>query len=355
MVNIPKLRSAMRKHKLDAFVAIQNARYLSDTSAASAVIVSKQGSILLSSRMEAERAKLESRIKDIRAYSSSKVPLRKGEKVIFGKLGQVIMRCLKEIGAKKVGFDELKPEVLKTLREGYEARYQRLPELVWDLRKIKTKKEIKYLRKSAKIAARGMKLAEELIEEGRSELEVAAGVEYEMRKLGSEGTPFNTIVASGRNSWLPHAIATGKRLKRGELVIVDLGATYRGYVSDMTRTFALNPTRKQERLLEVARRAQKAALQRVKDGARGSSVDEGARKVLREAKYERFCLHGSGHGVGLDVHEPPSLSPDSDDILRSGMVVTVEPGVYVRSVGGARFEDMVLVKKEGYEPLTEGP
>jgi Xaa-Pro aminopeptidase len=342
----------MRKLGLDVVVAVKNAHYLSDTSAASAVIVAGRKSILLCSRMELDRARQQSSIKDIRAYSPDRVPLRKGEHVSFGKLDQVVARCFEELGAREIGFDRIKPETIKKLRGAYEASYHEIPELVWDLREIKTKKEIGWLRRSAKIAQRGMKRAEEFIEDGRSELEIAAEVEYEMRKSGSEGASFNTIVASGKNSWLPHAGATGKRLRRGELVIVDLGATYRGYASDMTRTFALGPTRKQKNLVRVAKRAQRVALRRIKDGVEAAKIDEAARMIFRRAGYERFCLHGSGHGVGLDIHEPPSLSMESEDILRRGMVVTVEPGVYVRGVGGARFEDMVVVTMDGRGPLT---
>jgi Xaa-Pro dipeptidase len=197
-----------------------------------------------------------------------------------------------------------------------------------------------------------MRTAAELIEEGRTELEIAAEAEHEMRKAGSEGTPFNTIVASGRNSWLPHATATNKRLRSGELIVVDLGATHKGYVSDMTRTFALSPTKKQSELIDAIKRAQAAAIARVRDGIRASDVDSVARKVASRAGYARFYLHSTGHGVGLDVHEPPSLSPSSKEILRSGMVTTVEPGAYVRGVGGVRWEDMVLVTKNEYKLLT---
>jgi len=197
-----------------------------------------------------------------------------------------------------------------------------------------------------------MKRVAELIENGRCEIEIAAEAEYAMRKAGSEGVPFNTIVASGKNSWLPHAGATNKRLRRGELIIVDLGATYKGYASDMTRTFAITPTRKQRKLLEIAKQAQKAAIKRVRAGIKAADIDRAARKVFRLAGYERFCLHGTGHGVGLDIHEPPSLSPESEDILRKGMVITVEPGIYVHKIGGARWEDMILVTAKGFKPLT---
>ncbi len=310
---------------------------------------------MLCSRLELDRAQRESTIRDVRASFPSRVPLRKGERVYFGKFERLLARCLKELKAEKVGYDEIKPELLEKIRSAYTVEYLELPDLVWDLRKIKDRNEIKWLKKSAKLAEKGMRKAAELIESGRSEAEIAAEVEYTMRKAGSEGVPFNTIVASGKNSWLPHAGATNKRLGRGELVIVDLGATYKGYASDLTRTFAIAPTRKQRKLLEVAKRAQDAAISQVREGVKGADVDKAARKVLRREGYERFCLHGTGHGVGLNIHEPPSLAPESEDLLRKGMVVTIEPGVYVRGVGGARWEDMVLVTTNGFKLLTHSP
>jgi Xaa-Pro dipeptidase len=232
------------------------------------------------------------------------------------------------------------------------ASYRELPELMLELRKVKSGREVALLRKAARIAAGGMRCAAELIEVGRSELEIAAEAERAMRKAGSEGTPFPTIVASGKNSWLPHASATRKRLRRGELVVVDLGAIHKGYASDTTRTLALAPTSKQVRLLELVKRAQAAAIARVKAGIQASTVDKAARRAVSRVGYARFCPHGMGHGVGLEIHEPPALAPDSKDILREGMVITVEPGIYVPRLGGARWEDMVLVTKGGREVLT---
>jgi Xaa-Pro aminopeptidase len=278
--------------------------------------------------------------------------LRRGERTYFGKFEHLVARCLKELKASKIGYDGISPELLQKIRDTYDAEYLKLPDLVWDLRKIKTKKEIKLLQKSAELAEKGMKRVAELIEKGRSEIEIAAEAEYAMRRAGSERAPFNTIVASGKNSWLPHAGATNKRLRRGELITVDLGATYRGYASDMTRTFAIAPTRKQRELLRVVKRAQNVAIKRVRSGANATDIDRAARKVFKREGYERFCLHGTGHGVGLNIHEPPSLSPESKDVLRKGMVTTVEPGAYVHGIGGARWEDMVLVTARSSKLLT---
>ena len=333
---------------------IKNNRYFAGTSTGEAVIVPSEGEpILLCKRLELERARRESDIQKIYAYFPSRVPLQRGEPVFFGELWQLIAEHLREIDARVVGFDGMGSEALHKLRGAYEVNYREKPELALGLCTVKSKQELGWLRKAARLAAKGMLCASELIRAGRTELEIAAEAEYTMRKAGSGGTPFSTIVASGRNSWLPHATATPKRLRRGELIVVDLGAAHNGYVSDMTRTFGLEPTRKQSRLLEVVKRAQHAAFKRIRDGVRAASVDKAAREVISRVGYARFCTHGTGHGIGLDVHEPPSLEPASKETLHKGMVVTVEPGVYVLGIGGARREDMVLVTKDGFELLVE--
>ena len=353
LARLRELRAELVAKELDAFVAIQNARYLSGTTAAAAVIVSMREPTLLCRRLEFDRAKRESVIKNIQAYFPRRVPLRRGERVYFGEFWQLLAKRLRELNAQKVGYDGLGWETLRKLRDAYKADYRELPELIIEMRKIKSKREISWLRKAAELAIKGMARAAELIEEGRSELEIAAEAEYVMRRSGSEGVPFNTIVASGKNSWLPHATVTRRRFRRGELIVVDLGAIYKGYASDMTRTFSLTTARKQLKLLNVVKRAQEAAIKRVRDGAKAARVDKAAREVIRRAGYEKFCSHGTGHGVGLDIHEAPSLAPGSEDILRRGMVLTVEPGIYVPGLGGARWEDMMIVTAKGYEILTQ--
>lgn len=347
------LKKETNKRGLDVFLAIQNTRYLAGTTAAKAVIVPTDGNpILVCSRLEFEQAKREGWIRDVRAFSSWKAPLRRGERVSFCKPWKLVADCIQELGARAVGYDYARKEFIRKLRAAYMASYHELPELMLELRKIKSREEVSLLRRSAKIATKGMRCAAESIAVSRTELEVAAEAEREMRMAGSEGTSFPTIVASGRNSWLPHASATRKRLRRGELVVVDLGAVYKGYASDMTRTFALSPTKKQLTLIGLVRRAQKAAIGRVRKGAKTSDVDKAARKIISHAGYAKFSPHGTGHGVGMEIHELPSLAPDSKDILRERMIITVEPGIYVPQVGGARWEDMMLVTKRECKLFT---
>lgn len=351
-MKIKELRERISEEDLDAFLATKNARYLTDTPAGNAIIVKRKGAILLCSRLDFYRAKRESKIKNIIPFSKNETPLRKGEDALFGKFGEVIGRVLAEQSIERLGYDKLGDETLEQIGEKSDVKCEKKEDMIWELRKTKTREEIERMKMAAKIATEGMKRASELIETGRTELEIAAEIEYRMRKLGSEGTAFDTVLASGEDSWLPHTEATERKLGKEELVTVDLGARWKGYRSDMTRTFSISPNSDQEEILEITEEAQKAGLEKVGAGVKAKEVDEAAREVFREHGYEEFYTHSTGHGVGLDIHEPPSLDPSTDDELKENMVITVEPGVYVRDVGGSRFEDMIIVKEDGYENLT---
>lgn len=226
---------------------------------------------------------------------------------------------------------------------------------IQDLRKVKDKTEIELMRKAAKLTSIGMKVAAETIRAGIKEYEVAAEIEYEMRKRGAGGTAFETIVASGLNSAFPHGGCSSRKIRQGDLVVVDIGATCEHYCSDMTRTFvAGKPTEKQLKIYNVVRTAQEAACKAVKTGAAASLVDGAARQIISKAGYGDNFVHRLGHGVGLEVHEAPTLGPYSPDVLATGNVVTVEPGVYIVGFGGVRVEDTVLVKPDSAEKLTCG-
>ena len=225
-----------------------------------------------------------------------------------------------------------------------------------ELRKVKDENEIALMRKAAKLTSEGMRVAREAVAAGMKEYEVAAEIEYAMRKQGSSGMAFETIVASGVCSAFPHGGCTGKEIQEGDLVVVDVGATYKFYRSDMTRTFvAGKSSEKQRKLYEVVRTAQETALEAVEPSAKAKYVDGAARTVIADAGYGEYFVHGLGHGVGLEVHESPTLSPDSEDVLAVGNVVTVEPGIYLVGYGGIRIEDTVLVSRGGGRKLTEGP
>ena len=222
--------------------------------------------------------------------------------------------------------------------------------------KIKTEEELTYLARAEEIGDKAFEKLLKVVKPGMTELEVAAELEYLMKKEGAEDLSFNTIIASGLNSSMPHAIPGYKKLEVGDFVTCDFGCKYKGYCSDMTRTFVLGKaSEKQKEIYNVVLKAQLAGLAAVKAGVSGSSVDKVSRDIIAEAGYGEYFGHGLGHSVGLFIHESPRLSPSDDTILQAGMIETVEPGIYVPGFGGVRIEDMVVVTEDGCRNLAHSP
>jgi Xaa-Pro aminopeptidase len=189
-----------------------------------------------------------------------------------------------------------------------------------------------------------------------TEAEVALELEWQMRRLGADGTSFETIVASGPNGARPHHRAGPRRIEEGDLVVIDFGALLDGYHSDMTRTLAVgecSPT--QEHMWDVVHAAQAAGVAAVREGVDAKEVDEACRQVIRDVGWGDAFVHGTGHGVGLDIHEAPRVAATADATLTAGHVVTVEPGIYLADHGGVRIEDTVVVTSEGSRTLTRAP
>ncbi len=225
---------------------------------------------------------------------------------------------------------------------------------IWNLRRIKDEQEISFLRKASLITDIGVEAGIQAIKAGVKEYEIAAEAEYAMRLHGSEGIAFDTIVASGPRSAYPHGVCTNRVINKGDFVILDLGAISSGYRSDITRTVVVGtPTQKQNKMLELVSRAHRKALECIHENIIAHEVDANAREILKSGGYGKEFIHGLGHGVGLDIHEPPTLSSRSEDILKEGNVVTVEPGIYILGFGGIRIEDTVLVHKNCGEQLTQ--
>jgi Xaa-Pro aminopeptidase len=242
----------------------------------------------------------------------------------------------------------------RRLEEGFAAIDHRFVSgMVEKLRMVKSADELEAIRDSCSLISRLIASLLEYTVIGRPEEEVARDLEVRARQFGSETVPFDYIVAAGARGAMPHAEPGPEAIDSGTLLVVDIGATRHGYASDMTRTFATGPLSEQERqIYEVVRRAQEAGRAAIRPGVRCAEADKAAREVISDAGYGQHFQHSLGHGVGLEVHEGPRLSSVSDEVLDEGMVVTVEPGIYLPDVGGVRIEDTVVVTAEGCESLT---
>jgi len=338
---------AFTKKDFDAFLVCneKNLLYLTGTPGAFCLLIPRKGeNTVYVFGVNYEQTKAEAR--------GFKVELIKaGEKVT-----ERLTPMLKAFKIEKLAVDTLSYDYYRLLAKGLRgrARLKAQGDLIWKLRKVKDEKELQLMRKAGKITSVGMQAAYETIRPGVTEIEVAAEIEYAMRKEGGWGTGFDTIVASGIRSAYPHGGCANRKIREGNLVVVDIGAIYEHYCSDMTRTIvAGKPSEKQERMYETVKTAQEKAYQAIKAKARAKEIDEIARKTIRDAGYVPYD-HGLGHGVGLEVHEPPRLAADSKDRLVVGNVVTNEPGIYTPNFGGIRIEDTVFVREGEGEKLTKG-
>lgn len=228
-------------------------------------------------------------------------------------------------------------------------------------REVKTEDEIAKLARAERIGDEAfteiVKFIRENWKDGLTEQRVALQLEYEMRMRGAEGTSFDTIAASGKNSSLPHAMPQPKILEEGDFLTMDFGCMYQGYCSDMTRTIHIGEKvdSEQQKVYDTVLRAQLAALAVVKPGMVCSDVDKCARDIIAEAGYGDYFGHGLGHSVGLFIHEEPRFSMKCDAVLKPGVVITVEPGIYLPGRFGVRIEDMIVVTEDGYRNLASSP
>ncbi len=227
--------------------------------------------------------------------------------------------------------------------------------LVERLRVVKDEGELARIELAADIADVALAQVKERLTGGPTEAEFALELDYEMRRRGADDVSFETIVASGPNGALPHHQPSDRPVAPGELVVVDFGALVDGYHSDMSRTLCVGGVRSAELsdLLEAVLASQRAGVRTVRPGVSGAEVDEACRTSLENAGYGDLFVHGTGHGVGLEIHEAPAVAPGSTDILTEGAVVTVEPGAYVAGLGGVRIEDTLVVTATGARPLTK--
>lgn len=221
-------------------------------------------------------------------------------------------------------------------------------------RAVKSRNEIENIISAQRIAEKAFNNILDFIHAGVTERDIALRLEYDMRRLGAEGVSFDTIAVSGANSSKPHGVPTDKPIENGDFVTMDFGALYGGYCSDMTRTVAVGyADDEMQRVYETVLSAQLSGIAEIAPGVAASKVDAVARSVIEKAGYGKYFTHSLGHGVGIDIHEKPTLSPKSDEALQCGNVVTCEPGIYMPEKFGVRIEDMLFVTENGCENITK--
>lgn len=344
ILKLAKLRELLAEKELDALFITSgyNRRYMTGfTGTAGAAIISKDDAVFITDFRYMEQAAAQ--IKDFRIVQH--------EKTIIEEVAQQV----EQMKVKRLGFE--KEDVTFGMYELYKSKVsaELIPTagLVEKLRIIKTPEELEVLKQAAKIADDAFTHICGFIKAGMTELEVSNELEFFMRKQGATSSSFDTIVASGVRGALPHGVATDKKIQSGELVTLDYGALYNGYISDITRTVAVGePSEKMREVYEITLAAQKLAVEGIRPGMTGIQADAIARDYIASKGYGEAFGHSTGHGIGLEVHEAPGLSFRSETVLEPNMTVTAEPGIYLPGIGGVRIEDDLVITENGCERLT---
>lgn len=344
-----RLNSFREKLKQKGFEAAlitkkENYFYMSGFTGSSAYLVIHQNkAVLITDFRYEEQATRQASLFQIIKYQGSHV--------------DAVNEVLKSLGVSVLGFEESH----LTFEQYHEYKgklhvgeFKPLGGLVESLRIKKSQDEIDVIKKAVKVADDTFAHILKYIKPGVSEAEVAAEMEYHMKKSGAKGPSFETIIASGMRASMPHGVASEKKLELGDVVTLDFGAIYNEYCSDMTRTVFLGePGDEIKRIYKIVLGAQLEALKGAKAGLTGKEIDAVAREIIAKNGYGENFGHGLGHGVGVEIHEEPRFSPSGDVKMEDGMVVTVEPGIYVPGLGGVRIEDMIVIQGDQPIILTE--
>lgn len=344
MDKLQKLRERFESHGIDGILITSsyNRRYISNfTGTAGVALISLDKALFITDFRYIEQA-----TKQCEGFEIVKQT---------GSIPEEVASQVKNLGIKKLGFeqDDLTFSLYKTYEREVKTELVPVSNLVEKLRLIKTDAEIKILKEAANIADAAFKHILDFIRPGVTELEVSNELEFFMRRAGATSSSFDTIVASGYRSALPHGVASEKVIEKGDFVTLDYGAYYHGYVSDITRTVAVGePSEKLKEIYQIVFDAQARGVAGIKPGMSGIEADALTRDYITEKGYGEYFGHSTGHGIGLEVHEGPALSMKSDIILEPGMVVTVEPGIYIPGLGGVRIEDDTVITNNHNELLT---
>jgi Xaa-Pro aminopeptidase len=334
--------------KLDAIVisAGPNVRYLTGFTGDNAALLVLPGrSILFTDpRFEIQSAQEA-------AHAGCRIRISRGPLMID------VAAAIKRAGVRRIGYEPARMtcDAFEFLKSKLPMRASLEPARGWieELRMVKSAEELARIRRSVETNSKAFEQAVARVRPGMKESDLAAELEYRMRRLGAEKPSFDTIVAGGARSALPHAQPTPARLETGQLVVVDMGALQDGYCSDMTRMLFLgSPGAKVKRMYRAVLEAQLAGIDAVRAGVTTAHVDRAARDVLKGYGLDHAFVHSTGHGLGLEIHEPPRVGKRDKTKLAAGMAITIEPGVYLEGFGGIRIEDTVVVTETGCDILT---
>jgi len=328
---------------------VQNIRYISGyTGEDSYILISPKGKWFITDYRYSEQAEKECKTFEVICRNRQQV-----------SLGQCVNNLLKENSISKMGFERnhINYGMIEDIREALDnVEMTASVDIVEEMRYVKDEDEIALTKKAAQIADKAFSKLMDVIKVGMTEADAALELEYYMRKFGAEGVAFDTILLAGARTSMPHGIPSEKVIEHGDFVTIDFGALYKGYRSDMTRTFVMGEaTEEQVRLYNSVLESQIKGVATVKAGITGKEPDDRVKEILERDAYYEHAGKGLGHGIGLNLHEPPFLSQICTNELQENCIITIEPGVYIPGFGGVRVEDTVVVTKDGCEIITHTP
>ncbi|QKS70950.1 aminopeptidase P family protein [Paenalkalicoccus suaedae] len=344
MTKLDKLRSQFDEHSIDGMIITSpvNRQYITGfTGSAGIALLSKNEARLITDFRYTDQANEQAQGFTIVKHTAS----------IF----EEVAKQAKELGISKLGFEQdvVSYSHFSIFKKTVEAELVPVSGLIENLRQIKTDEEISIIQEAVDIADKAFSHIQSYIKAGVKEIDISNELEFFMRKQGAVSSSFDIIVASGYRSALPHGVASDKVMERGELVTLDFGAYYKGYCSDITRTVAIGePSDELRNIYNIVLEAQLRGVNGIKPGLTGVEADALTRDYIKEQGYGEQFGHSTGHGLGMEVHEAPGLSFKSNNVLKEGMIVTVEPGIYVSGLGGTRIEDDILITKDGNRILS---
>jgi Xaa-Pro aminopeptidase len=342
------VRKILDSNQLDGilFSSLENIRYLCGfTGSDGSLVITRKDSFFLT---------------DSRYWTQTEEEVKGSKVVHYRKKMERVASLLLELKLRAIGFESafLPFSAHQFLSEKLLSNAKLIPleNEVRNIRALKDKHELAVLRTSIEIASDAFLHILELLNEGVLERDVAFEMESFMKRNGAEALGFDIIVASGKRSALPHGKASEKRVEKGDLIVIDFGSGFQGYHSDQTRTVACgSPSPEQQKIYQTVKQAHDKAIEKVRPGIPICEVDAAARDHIRSQGYGEYFGHGTGHGIGLAVHEDPVINSENMGPVQEGMVFTIEPGIYIPGWGGVRIEDMVLVTAHGAEVLTYLP